>query len=140
MKETENAKYVESTKDLKNLQKFTAPIQCELSDNGKTLKLLKGFYYYRDGNKLDVIVVPAGFVSDGYSSSVFEFLIPRFSVGTKCAILHDYLCEAFHAGQCTRKFADSVFLEALLATTKMKFRSRLLYASVRCFAFFKGYK
>lgn len=132
--------YIENTKDLKDLQKFTAPIQCELNDNGKTIKLLKGFYYYRTNNKLDVIVVPKDYVSDGFSSGIFEFLIPRFSVGTKCAILHDYLCDAFHKGQCSRKFADTVFLEALLNTTKMKFRSKLLYASVRFYAFIKRYK
>ena len=136
MKDTQNTQNTQ----IDNLQKFTAPIQCELNDNGKTIKLLKGFYYYRTDDPKNIIVVPEGYVSDGFSSSIFEFLIPRFSVGTKCAILHDFLCDNFHKGLNTRKFADSVFLESLLATTKMKFRSRLLYASVRVYAFFKGFK
>lgn len=123
-----------------NLQKFTANIKCELFDNGKKLKLLKGFYYYRKNDKNSIIVVPEGYESDGYSSGLFEFLVPRFSVGTKCAILHDYLCDNFHKGLCTRKFADEVFLEAMLETTKMKFRSRFLWFCVRTYAFFKRFK
>ena len=123
-----------------NLQKFKAPLQCELQDNGKKITLLKGFYYYRKDNPDDIIIVPAGYVSDGFSSSIFEFLIPRFSVGTKCAVLHDYLCDCFHQNLNTRKYADEVFLEALLETTKMKFRSYLLYYSVRFYARIKRFK
>ena len=140
-----------------NLQKFTAPIVCEISNDGKSYTLKKGFYYYRaDGEweeyqsecgetffmfEKERIVVPAGFTSDGFTNYGLDFIVPRFGKGLKCAILHDYLCEGFHSGQNTRRFADEIFLEAMLETKAFsKAKAYLLYFAVRFFARIKGYK
>lgn len=87
------------------------------------------------------IIIPQDFESDGFTSLVFEFLIPRFGKGLKCAILHDYLCENFHKGINTRKYADEVFLESMLEVKAFsKFKAYLIYSFGRIFAFLKGYK
>lgn len=166
------------------LQRFTSPIICEISNDGKSYTLEKGFYYYRatrcpaekqsgssvseflglcgenharldnenlpqsDFHKLpekspryNAITVPKGFKSDGFTNFGFDFIVPRFGKGLKCAILHDYLCEGFHSGLNTRKFADEVFLEAMLETRAFcKFKAYLLFFAVRFFAKIKGYK
>lgn len=123
------------------MQKFTEPIKCEISNNGKTIKLLESFVYFRKDLEQPEIIVPQDFKSDGFTSLVFEFLIPRFGKGLKCAILHDYLCENFHKGINTRKYADEVFLESMLEVKAFsKLKSYLIYSFVRIFAFLKNYK
>ena len=136
------------------LQRFTSPIVCEISNDGKSHTLKLGFYYLRKAQEFpkidhkgrfslpnDAIVVPKGFKSDGFTNFGFDFIVPRFGKGLKCAILHDYLCEGFHSGLNTRKFADEVFLEAMLETRAFcKFKAYLLFFAVRFFAKIKGYK
>lgn len=123
------------------MQKFTEPIKCEISNNGKTIKLLESFVYFRKDLEQPEIIVPQDFKSDGFTSLIFEFLIPRFGKGLKCAILHDFLCERFHKGINTRKYADEVFLESMLEVKAFsKLKSYLIYSFVRIFAFFKNYK
>lgn len=130
-----------------NLQKFTAPIVCEIANDGKSYTLQKGFFYYRKKDKRsekspqnDAIVVPKGFKSDGFTNFGLDFIVPRFGKGLKCAVLHDFLCVGFHNGQNNRAFADSVFLEAMLETKAFgKFKAYLLYYAVRVFAKIKGY-
>lgn len=135
------------------LQKFTAPIVCEISNDGKHFELERGFFYFRKGEQepqadfkgrfevpSTAIVVPAGFKSDGFTNFGLDLLVQKYGKGLKCAILHDYLCENFHKGKNTRKFADEVFLEAMLETKAFcKFKAYLLYFAVRVFAKIKGY-
>lgn len=107
------------------LQRFTSPIICEISNDGKSYTLKLGFYYLRKAQEFpkadhkgrftlpnDAIIVPKGFKSDGFTNFGFDFIVPRFGKGLKCAILHDYLCESFHSGLNTRKFADVVFFRS----------------------------
>lgn len=52
-----------------------------------------------------------------------------------------HLNSGFHSGLNTRKFADEVFLEAMLETRAFcKFKAYLLFFAVRIFAKIKGYK
>lgn len=139
-------------------QKFTEPIECIISNDGKFFQLLKGFVYYRKTHKelietkhynadeivefgCENIVVPKNFKSDGFTNFGFDFLVQRYGKGLKCAILHDYLCTRFFDGFCTRKFADECFLEAMLETKAFcKFKAYLLYFLVRLYAKIKRYK
>lgn len=127
-----------------NLQRFTEPIEVRFSNDGKSLTLLQGFYYYRKGSSADdqsAIKVPRGFHTDGFSNFGADFVLPRFGKGLKCAVLHDYLCVEFHAGRVSRAFADKVFLEAMIETRAFnKIKAYVIYASVRIYANFKGYK
>lgn len=127
-----------------NLQRFTEPIEVRFSNDGKSLTLLQGFYYYRKGSSADdqsAIKVPRGFHTDGFSNFGADFMLPRFGKGLKCAVLHDYLCVEFHAGRVSRAFADKVFLEAMIETGAFsRIKAYVIYASVRIYANFKGYK
>lgn len=127
-----------------NLQRFTEPIEVRFSNDGKSLTLLQGFYYYRKGSSADdqsAIKVPRGFHTDGFSNFGADFVLPRFGKGLKCAVLHDYLCVEFHAGRVSRAFADKVFLEAMIETRAFsRVKAYMIYASVRIYANFKGYK
>lgn len=123
------------------ITEFTHPIVCEIANDGNTYTLVKGFFYYRKDNQAEQIVVPEGYVTDGFTNFGFDWFIPRFGKGLKCAILHDYLCDGFHAGRNTRKFADKVFLEAMKETKAFnKFKTYTIYYSVRLYALFKGFK
>lgn len=127
-----------------NLQRFTEPIEVRFSNDGKSLTLLQGFYYYRKGSSADdqsAIKVPRGFHTDGFSNFGADFVLPRFGKGLKCAVLHDYLCVEFHQGRVSRAFADKVFLEAMIETRAFsRVKAYMIYASVRIYANFKGYK
>lgn len=127
-----------------NLQRFTEPIEVRFSNDGKSLTLLQGFYYYRKGSSADdqsAIKVSRGFHTDGFSNFGADFVLPRFGKGLKCAVLHDYLCVEFHAGRVSRAFADKVFLEAMIETGAFsRIKAYMIYASVRIYAICKGYK
>lgn len=126
------------------LARFTEPIEVRFSNDGKSLTLLQGFYYYRAGSSVDdqsAIKVPRGFHTDGFSNFGADFVLPRFGKGLKCAVLHDYLCVEFHAGRVSRAFADKVFLEAMIETRAFsRVKAYMIYASVRIYAICKGYK
>lgn len=125
----------------KELARFTDPIRAEFSNDGKSLTLLQGFFYYRKGAQESRVEVPAGFISDGFSNFGLHFIVKRYGRGLKCAILHDYLCEQAHAGKISRKECDEIFLEAMLETKSFNpFKARVIYLGVRIYAKWKGYK
>lgn len=151
--------------DFDRLVPFTEPIRAEFSNDGKSLTLLRGFAYYRKGQmnnaewqeamvdssehiypEREQIVVPSGFVSDGFTNFGMDKIVQRYGKGLKCAILHDYLCELYHKDEITRKEADNIFLESMLETkafSKNSFvnacKALILYAGVRIWAKIKGY-
>lgn len=127
------------------LARFTEPIRAEFSNDGKSLTLLQGFFYYRKGaqesRQESRIEVPEDFKSDGFSNFGLHFIVKRYGKGLKCAILHDYLCEQAHAGKISRKECDEIFLEAMRETKSFSpFKARVIYLGVRIYAKCKGYK
>ena len=121
--------------------KFTDKRHIILSEDCKSFTIIRSFEYYRKDRKEPSIIVPEGFESDGFSSGIFSFLLPNVSRSYSAACCHDVLCERFHKGLNTRKYADDIFLECLLETKVCgKFRAKILYLAVRLFAKFKGYK
>lgn len=125
----------------KELARFTEPIRAEFSNDGRSLTLLQGFYYYRKGAQESRVEVEAGFKSDGFSNFGLHFVVKRYGRGLKCAILHDYLCEQAHAGKISRKECDEIFLEAMRETRSFSpFKARVIYLGVRIYAKCKGYK
>ena len=125
----------------KELARFTDPIRAEFSNDGKSLTLLQGFFYYRKGAQESRVEVPEGFKSDGFSNFGLHFIVKRYGRGLKCAILHDYLCEQAHAGKISRKECDEIFLEAMRETRSFSpFKARVIYLGVRIYAKCRGYK
>lgn len=137
---------VKSTKDycFKEIQgeiyaPFLKELICKIDNDGKSYALLQGFYY--ESRKGDIITIPKGFVSDGFTNFGLHFIVPQYGRGLKCAILHDYLCENFHKGLNSRVYADKIFLESMREVKAFSaFRAYLIYFGVRAFAKVKGYK
>lgn len=124
------------------MSSFTSPLKCEVLDNGN-IETLEPFEYYTilpNGEK-EYIKVPAHFVSDFASiPQIFQMVISKTGNHSKPAVLHDFLCEEFHKGKITRKYADKIFLEAMGVKKVSKFKKYLIYFSVRFYAWIKGYK
>lgn len=123
------------------IQSFTSPRRVEISENGKYMTILTSFRYYRKDNTKPDIIVPEGFVSDGFSSGIFEFLLPRFGSGLSSAIIHDFILSTnWERSEMTRKECDEIFLEALLETKAVsKFKAYFLYYCVRFYSFLRRY-
>ncbi len=131
------------------MRKFSEPIMAEFSNDGKKLKLIEGFEYYLKQDHSKKIVIPSGFVSDGFTNMGFSFIIPRYGSGLKCAILHDYICDVLNGVVPraqdflinTRKECDDLFLESMLEVKAFSvFKAVLIYYAVRLFAKVKGLK
>lgn len=123
------------------MSKFTSPLKVEVDKSGRIYTLLEEIEYYRSENKNEVLVVPKGFKSDfATTPRIVWSLFPPFGSYAKSAVLHDFLCEKFHAGLCSRKFADLIFLESMKAVGVNKITRNVLYFSVRFYAGLKGFK
>ncbi|CAL9377309.1 DUF1353 domain-containing protein [Streptomyces sp. enrichment culture] len=77
----------------------------------------------------DTFTVPVGFRTDFASvPTVFVWLIPRYGVYTKAAIVHDYLCRE---APVSRAEADGVFRRALRELGVSLLRRWIMWAAVR---------
>ncbi len=84
-------------------------------------------------------VVPAGFVTDFASVPKFAtWLIPRYGVYTRAAVLHDYLCQEGHVGRFNRRDADGIFRRCLRELNVSWTRRWLMWAAVRAGSFVTG--
>lgn len=84
--------------------------------------------------RTDLIVVPEDSRTDFATvPRVFTWLIPRYGVYTRAAILHDYLCEMVHRGSpiVTRRDADGLFRRVLRECGVSLVRRWLMWAAVR---------
>ncbi|MGL2743920.1 DUF1353 domain-containing protein [Helicobacter pylori] len=131
------------------MRKFSDPIIAEFSNDGKKLRLIEGFEYYLKQDHSKKLIVPSGFVSDGFTNMGFSFVIPRYGSGLKCAILHDYMCDVLNGVVPraqdffihSRKECDDLFLESMLEVKAFSvFKAVLIYYAVRLFAKVKGLK
>ena len=101
--------------------------------NGKQWKLLTPFVF--DSTRLNMITVPAGFVTDLASvPALARWYVSRDGDHTKPAIIHDYLyTRASEADfpNISRLDADRVFREAMIIRGVNRIRANILYQSVR---------
>lgn len=123
------------------MSSFTSPLIVSPMPDGRNFKLYRSFKYHV-GTKYskNVISVPAGFVTDFASvPSLFWSFLPYWGRYGKAATLHDWL---YHTRETTRKYADDIFYEAMLVGGTPKWQARLMYWSVRAFAWlaWKGKK
>ncbi len=131
------------------MRKFSDPIIAEFSNDGKKLRIVESFEYYLKQDHSKKIIIPNGFVSDGFTNMGFSFFIPRYGSGLKCAILHDYMCDVLNGVVPrppdflihTRKECDDLFLESMLEVKAFSvLKAVLIYYAVRLFAKVKGLK
>jgi len=86
--------------------------------------------------KLQTFYVPALFETDFASIPlVFVWLIPRYGVYTKAAILHDYLCES---DKIDRADADGIFRRSLRELGVSTPRRWMMWAAVRAASRMRG--
>lgn len=82
--------------------------------------------------KWDRFEVPVDFITDFASVPKFAtWLIPRYGIYTRAAVLHDYLCEMAHAGQFNRRDADGLFRRVLRELGVSGLRRWVMWAAVR---------
>jgi hypothetical protein len=80
--------------------------------------------------------VPVGFRTDFASvPTVFVWLIPRYGVYTKAAIVHDYLCRE---APVNRADADGIFRRALRELGVSELRRWIMWAAVRAGSLLSG--
>lgn len=96
-------------------------------DAGDLWELLQPFGF--DSDKLGLVVVPAGFVSDLASVPRLPFAYMVVGGrGKKAAVLHDW---CYSSQFCTRAEADDLFAEALKASGYGATVRGLMWAGVR---------
>lgn len=110
---------------------FQSPLRVEILDELRgdrvCVRLLETFaYQVRDG---DVIVVPAGFVTDFASiPRLFWRLEPPLGRAGKAAVIHDWL---YSNKLRTREEADKIFRQAMGDLGVPVIKRRLMWAAVR---------
>jgi hypothetical protein len=86
--------------------------------------------------RAETFTVPVGFRTDFASvPTVFVWLIPRYGVYTKAAIVHDYLCRE---APVDRADADGLFRRALRELGVSVLRRWIMWAAVRAGGRLKG--
>jgi len=125
------------------MSKFTTELKIKVLDKGKRFENLLEFQYYRENDKKDIIVIPKGFITNFASiPRLFWSIYPPLGYGkgfnyAKSAMLHDFLYTSNaknSAGQrYTRKEADEIFLESMLAVGVYRFNAYLFWICVRLF-------
>jgi hypothetical protein len=114
------------------MSSFTSLLVVSPLENGKDWVLRKEFSY--DVGYLgsgDTITVPAGFVTDFASvPKTFWGILPRWDKYGQAAVLHDYL---YNSLKRSRIDSDKIFLEAMEVLDVPKWKSRVMYQSVRMF-------
>jgi hypothetical protein len=113
------------------MSSFTVPADLRMLDN-YCFELLSQFeYHIGDYPSSNVIVVPAGTVTDLASvPRLLWVILPPHGRWAKAAIIHDYL---YANGIGTKEFADRVFLEAMEILGVPKTKRTLMYWAVRLF-------
>lgn len=113
------------------MSSFTVPADLRMLDNYRFELLSKFEYHIGDYPSSDVIIVPAGTVTDLASVPRLLWVIfPPHGRYAKAAIIHDYL---YANAVRTRAFADKVFLEAMEVLGVPKTKRMLMYWAVRLF-------
>lgn len=123
------------------MSSFTKDLIVEVLDSGRKFRLVESFSYYRKDDISNIITIPKGFITDfATTPRILWSVLPPFGRYAKACVLHDFLCENAKIGNISRKYADSVFKEALKVSKVHFFTRNVLYIGVRIYAILKGYK
>ena len=118
------------------MSSFTSRLEVSPMPDGRHWKLTRSFSYDAGfKGSWQTITVPAGFITDFASSPfvVWSF-IPKWGKYGKAAIIHDYLYQKHRFNRrYTRKYADGIFLEAMVVLDVARWRRKLMYWGVRAF-------
>lgn len=105
-------------------------------ENGRTTWRLVAPLRYLYAPANHTITVHEGFITDYASIPRLPFVWWLMSDhGHTAAVVHDYLCRD---PATPRRYADAVFLDALLTTGVSGWRARIMWAAVRSYATLRG--
>lgn len=120
------------------MSQFTTELIVEQIGSSKYYRLLEGFeYHVGDFPSNEIIIVPAGFITDFASTPVFlhPILPPRGKYG-KAAVIHDYCYET----ACYSKLdSDKIFLEGMEVLGVSKPVRIIMYHGVVIFGWWSWY-
>ena len=113
------------------MSKFTTPLNIDLLDQNKW-KLQKSFEYHVGCYpSKEIIVVPAGFITDFASvPRIFWNIFPPAGRYGKAAIIHDW---CYQTAFQNRRRSDEIFLEGMKVLKVKKWKYKIIYYSVRLF-------
>lgn len=112
------------------MSKFTTPAILELQDR-YLWKIYQPFEFYLTEDNSDIIVVPAGFITDLASvPRIMWSFLPPDGKYAKAAIVHDYL---YDNGLRTKKQADLIFLDAMRVLGVPRWKRTIMYLAVNYF-------
>lgn len=130
------------------MSSFTTPLIVSPMPDGRRWKLHEGFTYHIDSKcSENFIRVPTGFITDFASvPRVFQSIIPAWGKYGKAAVIHDYLYQEHCIPvstwlyevlpRITRKYADTIFYEAMLVSGTKHWKAKVMYWAVRLFGWF----
>lgn len=113
------------------MSSFTTPLKLEYLD-GRKWKVLEEFDYWI-GEEVtgELVVVPAGFITDFASiPRVFWRILPPTDTYGKAALVHDQL---YKTGVKTRAESDKIFLEAMEVLGVPAWKRYSMYWALRAF-------
>ncbi len=120
------------------MSKFTTPAVLEMLDDYRW-RLVEPFEFWLTDNPVDVIAVPAGYVTDLASvPRILWSVFPPHGRYAKAAIIHDWL---YDNALRTKHEADKIFLDAMCVLGVPRWRRMLMYCAVRLFGrgnYFRG--
>lgn len=110
-------------------QKERSKLHIEYVDK-KRYKILSPLIY-EDVESYIKVVVPSGFITNLSSVPRIPFIFTIFGgYGDYASVFHDWL---YHSKELSRKESDKIFKKLLIETGNSKWRSELMYLSVRLF-------
>jgi len=114
------------------MSNFTTPLIIEPIDE-RRWRLVEPFEYHVGSYPSnEVIVVPAGFITDFASvPRIFWPIFLPYGRYGKAAVVHDY---CYRTGIYSRKRSDQIFLEAMTVLKVKPWRRYVLYFCVRLFS------
>ena len=105
------------------------PLHVRILRDGRTVELLDPYTYHHPHH--GKILVPAGFRTDFASvPRLFWRVVPPWGRYSPAAAVHDYL---YATGQMSRRDADVVFYDKMIALGVNKAKAWTMYRAVRMF-------
>lgn len=114
---------------------FTKPLKVELID-GHFWRLIEEFEYYTTiNNKMHIIRVPAGYITDFASiPRCFHSFLSYKDVFNKASVVHDYLCDTDgDYSKFSKEQVDKIYLEAQSVLGINPIKARIFYTVVTWF-------
>jgi len=117
------------------MSEFTTELKVDQLGDSKYYILTEGFeYHVGDYPSDEVIVVPAGFITDFASSPKFlHWLIPPKGKYGKACVIHDF---CYFTGYDTKFRCDSIFLEGMEVLEVPKWKRETMYYGVVVFGWY----